>query len=767
MAAMEPLVRPPASSEREPLCPETLVAEFGRHSPPARQALAGLLAQRFGTAPSDADDEQTTSALRAYFAAVAASVGRHALARYCAAPDVDMLDAWFDGADGSGDDPAAGVSERVAAYDLPAEPSGGDFFAELYRDLFPREVRHRLGEFYTPDWLVEHVLDRAGYSGDPDVRIIDPTCGSGAFLVAAIRRAREHGAASRSGIDRQPAGEQAERDGDLCRRILRNVVGLDVNPLAVLAARANCALALGPLLRGVERVEPPVFAWDAVFDRPAGGDGVEGRVDAAAERRRSPLGSFDLVVGNPPWIAWDNLPAGCREATVPLWRRYGLFSLSANQARHGGGKKDLAMLVLYAAADRWLRHGGRLAMVVTQTLFQTKGAGDGFRRFQLGPDGAPLGVLHVDDLVAVRPFRDADNWTAVVLLEKGVATRYPVPYDRWDRSGRRGVETFQATAMEARPVDPRRPSSPWLVLPAGLSERLRAMLGPSDYRAYLGANSGGANGVFWVEPLGRVGDAVRVRNLAERVGHGAEGVEALVEPDLLYPLVRWGDVDRFAARPTACLLLVQDPASRRGIPEEAMRRLYPRTHAYLARFEPLLRRRAAFRRYQAAEAFYSMYNVGPYTLSGVKVVWRRMDRAIRAAVVEPHDHPLLGRRPVVPQETCAFIPCASADEAHYLAAVLQSAPVHCVVAGHNVRGGKGFGTPGMLDFVAVPRFDPADATHGALAAGSREAHRLRADDAVPPQALGDLRRRIDELAASLWGLSAETLAKIHEYQPGY
>ena len=95
-------------------------------------------------------------------------------------------------------------------------------------------------------------------------------------------------------------------------------------------------------------------------------------------------GDVRLVVGNPPWIAWDNLPGDYREATKPLWQRYGLFSLSGNDARHGGGKKDLSMLVLYAAADRYLHDGGRLGMVITQTLFQSKGAGDGFRRFQLG-----------------------------------------------------------------------------------------------------------------------------------------------------------------------------------------------------------------------------------------------------------------------------------------------------------------------------------------------------------------------------------------------
>ncbi len=141
------------------------------------------------------------------------------------------------------------------------------------------------------------------------------------------------------------------------------------------------------------------------------------------------------MVGNPPWIAWDNLPDEDRQATKPLWERYGLFSLSGNEARHGGGKKDLSMLMLYAAADRYLKPGGRLGMVITQTLFQTKGAGDGFRRFRLGPDGPPLGVLRVDDMVALRPSPTPPIGRARSCWKRVAATQYPVPYFKWERAG--------------------------------------------------------------------------------------------------------------------------------------------------------------------------------------------------------------------------------------------------------------------------------------------------------------------------------------------
>ncbi len=59
---------------------------------------------------------------------------------------------------------------------------------------------------------------------------------------------------------------------------------------------------------------------------------------------------------------WDYLPREYREATLPLWKRYGLFSLSGYAARLATGGKDLSMLFTYASADHYLKDGGTLAL---------------------------------------------------------------------------------------------------------------------------------------------------------------------------------------------------------------------------------------------------------------------------------------------------------------------------------------------------------------------------------------------------------------------
>ncbi|MEK7856522.1 MAG: N-6 DNA methylase, partial [Acidobacteriota bacterium] len=132
-----------------------------------------------------------------------------------------------------------------------------DLLKKLYQQLFPKSVRHDLGEYYTPDWLAEHVLNELGYTGDPDKRLLDPACGSGTFLVMAITRIK-------SWFD-----ENREKcsfdEGDLCKKILANVVGFDLNPLAVMAARTNYLIAIRDVVGHVDEVELPIYLCDSIL----------------------------------------------------------------------------------------------------------------------------------------------------------------------------------------------------------------------------------------------------------------------------------------------------------------------------------------------------------------------------------------------------------------------------------------------------------------------------------------------------------------------
>lgn len=130
-----------------------------------------------------------------------------------------------------------------------------DLFKRLYQYLVPKKIRHDLGEYYTPDWLAELLLHDIGYDGNPDKRILDPACGSGTFLVLAIKRAREY------------REEQFGSIGETLDKITKNIVGFDLNPLAVLASRINYLIAIGDYIRErkTEKITIPVFLADSIL----------------------------------------------------------------------------------------------------------------------------------------------------------------------------------------------------------------------------------------------------------------------------------------------------------------------------------------------------------------------------------------------------------------------------------------------------------------------------------------------------------------------
>lgn len=65
------------------------------------------------------------------------------------------------------------------------EGEGVDLFGPLYGDLVPPSTRKGLGEYYTPEGVAERALALLEPPGDywRGVRVLDPACGSGVFLV--------------------------------------------------------------------------------------------------------------------------------------------------------------------------------------------------------------------------------------------------------------------------------------------------------------------------------------------------------------------------------------------------------------------------------------------------------------------------------------------------------------------------------------------------------------------------------------------------------
>lgn len=130
-----------------------------------------------------------------------------------------------------------------------------DVVKRVYQLLVPKTLRHNFGEYFTPEWLVEFTMDRAGYHGRQilDLKFLDPCCGSGNFLIHAIDRYKEQ--ALEEGLERK----------EILEGIITHIFGFDLNPVAVLTARVNYLIGIADLIDTDSAIEIPVFLADAVY----------------------------------------------------------------------------------------------------------------------------------------------------------------------------------------------------------------------------------------------------------------------------------------------------------------------------------------------------------------------------------------------------------------------------------------------------------------------------------------------------------------------
>jgi N-6 DNA Methylase len=144
------------------------------------------------------------------------------------------------------------LAKRLARFEWTAVEQ--DVLKVLYESIIGAETRKRLGEYYTPDWLADVIV--AETITDPlNTRILDAACGSGTFLFHAFRLVIAAGEKEGFSV------------GELIERVTRQVIGMDLHPVAVTLARVTYLLAIGrQRLTDPKRgeIQIPVYLGDSV-----------------------------------------------------------------------------------------------------------------------------------------------------------------------------------------------------------------------------------------------------------------------------------------------------------------------------------------------------------------------------------------------------------------------------------------------------------------------------------------------------------------------
>ena len=311
----------------------------------------------------------------------------------------------------------------------------------FYENVFPFHVRHAMGEFYTPNFLANKVVNKVidlyiDDNGDKPKSILDPCCGSGIFVLNSLKHTDE-------------------------------VYGIDINPIAVLTAKIN--FLLNTSLTPKEMLEIPIYLGDSTyFPRLEEVNGIQcytydlitsikdntiipftfpidvvnmdnffrvldeiemyvkdlnkqglinlilsypefhyedlvehydNFINILLELEKEKLNSIwlkiignylktgslvnmDAIVGNPPWVRWGNLPDNYREKIKTTCRIDGIFSRDKNS---GGVDLNIAALICFISIRDRLNKKGILGFLMPDSVLFNKSY-EGFRNYQLNEE---------------------------------------------------------------------------------------------------------------------------------------------------------------------------------------------------------------------------------------------------------------------------------------------------------------------------------------------------------------------------------------------
>lgn len=165
-----------------------------------------------------------------------------------------------------------------------------DIIGAVYEKHISRETRRRLGQFYTPEIIIQHILDQVPLLSN--FKIIDPACGSGGFLVSAYDK-----------LSKQMVKEGYDPT-QIHAHLLKNVIyGVDIDPFATQLTVMNLLLKDLENPADVENVidnNSLKTGLDSYSEKDVTYVQKKKKIATPANILRE--GFFDVVLGNPPYV---------------------------------------------------------------------------------------------------------------------------------------------------------------------------------------------------------------------------------------------------------------------------------------------------------------------------------------------------------------------------------------------------------------------------------------------------------------------------------
>ncbi|MBN3037652.1 MAG: N-6 DNA methylase [Candidatus Diapherotrites archaeon] len=435
--------------------------------------------------------------------------------------------------------------------------------------------RKAQGIYYTPTYIVDYIvkntlgeLIKKKKPADVDkIRVLDPACGSGSFLIKAFDVLDDYYAKNDKSYAQSKLGGDGARITKKIEILKNNIYGVDLDEKAVEIAQLNLLLKMaekrhllpsleGSIKNGNSLIDDPAVAEDKAFDWNKQFE------DVMKE------GGFDVVIGNPPYIRIQTL----NKPDVDYFNR-----------NYETPTKNYDIYILFIEkAFKLLKNGGVMGFILPHKFFQGE-MGEKLRYF-IRKNNA---LYKIVDFGTNQVFEDASTYTCLLFLSKSQNKTFL--YKKFELGDNfRKLYDLKFDSIAANRLQ----ESMWNFS----NERIQNILlkiksAPDNFpiitKKIFKGSSTGDDSIFLLEPYGETKDTYIV--LSKKLGEKVE-----LEKDLLKPFVYGEDIRRYSPIAHKKLLLFPYQHVNRKIqliPANILRSKYPHAWEYLLKVKNDLSKR--------------------------------------------------------------------------------------------------------------------------------------------------------------------------------
>ncbi len=476
-----------------------------------------------------------------------------------------------------------------------------------------------IGEVFTPLEWAKWLINKWGIfdAWIDGAHICDPTAGKGAFVLALLD------IAYRRGIS-------------VPRERLSRLTLIEMNASHLVCFRKNVKQEFG-----IDFPTTQLFCQDVIME-------------SHAEQ-------YDILIGNPPWSNFADLPSDYKTCVKPFFLAEGLVP-DRQQLLLGSSRIDIAALILKIVLGKLLKKDGVGYFYLPLSLFFGDGAHNGFRNYRANQRDFAVDTVY--EFTSTKVYGGVNTSYCCAKFRCDTRQTFPVSYFR-ESNG-------EWTEHKAVPF--KDSTDPWRIV-RNLNElntgtTVDINLSPTQ-TPRQGVNTCGANSVFIFE---------------DKPSHLPEA--------FLYPLATKEVWRQDAVSPHKWILLPYHPETGKPLTQHQIEQ-HVHLKAYLHSAEETLRsRKGTFLRAAIDRGYWwGLLGVGPYSFAPFKVMWEAYGKnQFNPVVLSSIDGQVWQGN----QSMHAFIPCWSEDAAYRIKNALENPKIPMLLRQLNGAGKCNWAQPGKI-----------------------------------------------------------------------